>query len=479
MVFTSTTFLYGFLPAFLLLYALTPRLARALLLAAASFVFYGWWKPQYVVLLLASSALDYVLGGRIAAARARGGSGRRWLWLSVAANLGLLGWFKYANFGAASLRALLQSLGCAGDFAWTEVVLPVGISFYTFQTMSYSIDLYRGEVEPSRSFVDFLCYVSMFPQLVAGPIVRYSVVEHELRHRRHSAAAFAAGVLFLQVGLAKKLLLADALAPLANHCFGQSEPSQLGPVLAWLGVLAYAYQIYFDFSGYSDMAIGLGLMLGFHFPINFDAPYRSASITEFWRRWHISLSTWLRDYLYVPLGGNRHGSLRTYANLLLTMLLGGLWHGAAWNFVAWGGYQGLWLVLERLAGKRPLYSALPAALRIAITFVVVLAGWVWFRARDLGHAVAYLAAMGGAGSDGSGSAGSAMSAASAANPMPETMPWLELGLAAAITWTLPTSQRLVARRHPLFVLLLQGLFVFAALHLRHTPHAPPFLYFRF
>jgi alginate O-acetyltransferase complex protein AlgI len=468
MVFTSTTFLYGFLPAFLVLYALTPRVARALLLAAASFVFYGWWKPQYVVLLFASSALDYALGSRIAAARARGGTGRRWLWLSVAANLGLLGWFKYANLGAASLRALLQALGMAGDFAWTDVVLPVGISFYTFQTMSYTIDLYRGEVTPARSFVDFLCYVSMFPQLVAGPIVRYSVVEHELRHRRHSAAGVAAGVLFLQVGLAKKLLLADALAPLANHCFGQADPGQLGATTAWLGVLAYAYQIYFDFSGYSDMAIGLGLMLGFHFPINFDAPYRSASITEFWRRWHISLSTWLRDYLYVPLGGNRHGTLRTYGNLMLTMLLGGLWHGAAWNFVAWGGYQGLWLVLERLAGKRSLYGALPMALRVAITFVVVLGGWVWFRARDLGHAMAYLAAMGGVGSP-----------ATAAVALPATMPWLELGLCAAITWTLPTSQRLVARQHPLFVLTVQVLFVFAALHLRQTSHPIPFLYFRF
>ena len=465
MVFSSSEFLFGFLPAFLLLYGLCPRVGRSLLIALASFVFYGWWEPWFVLLLLGSSALDFWIGRRIAAAQARGQRGRGWLWLSITANLSLLGWFKYANFGVATFRALLQSLGWQGELAWVDVVLPVGISFYTFQTMSYTIDLYRGEVRQARSFVDFLCYVAMFPQLVAGPIVRYAVVERELTERRHSLAAVRHGVLLFQIGLCKKLLLADALAPLADSAFGAAAPSSLGAAGAWLGVLAYAFQIYFDFSGYSDMAIGLGRMLGFHFPINFDAPYKSASITEFWRRWHISLSTWLRDYLYVPLGGNKKGPVRTYVNLALTMLLGGLWHGAAWNFVAWGAYQGGWLIVERRLGKRSWYGPLPLPLRVLLTFALVLVGWVFFRARDLSHAFEYLAAMAGAGGAGLGLDPSAVS--------------VELGAAAVIVWLLPTSQRLANAPRWWFVLLLQPLFVLAALHLRTQPENIPFLYFRF
>jgi alginate O-acetyltransferase complex protein AlgI len=443
MVFTSTIFLYAFLPAFLALYALAPRVLRSALITVGSFVFYGWWNPSFVLLLFASSAIDYWLGGRIVKDRADGrGTGRRWLVLSMVANLSLLGWFKYANFGIATFRALLHSLGFAGDFPWVDVVLPVGISFYTFQTMSYTIDVYRGEVKTAASFVDFLCYVSMFPQLVAGPIVRYAVVEHELQHRVHSLAKFQRGILFFQAGMVKKLLLADALAPLADAAFSTPDASSLATGDAWLGILAYTFQIYFD------------------------APYRSTSITEFWRRWHISLSTWLRDYLYVSLGGNRRGTLRTYANLMATMLLGGLWHGAAWNFVAWGGYQGTWLVLERLAGKRPFYGRAPAIVRAALTFLIVVVGWVLFRARDLGHAGTYLATMAGAGS------GPSMQLVTGA-------PLLELLIAAVVAWTMPTSQRAVARAHPAFVLLLQLLFVFAALHLRAAPENIPFLYFQF
>jgi alginate O-acetyltransferase complex protein AlgI len=467
MVFTSSVFLYAFLPAFLLLYALCPRAAKSLLITLASFVFYGWWKPEFVLLLLGSSTIDYWLATRIVGDRRTGkGNGKRWLVLSIVANLSLLGWFKYANFGAATFRALLHACGFAGDFAWVDVVLPVGISFYTFQTLSYTIDVYRGEVQLASGLIDFLCYVSMFPQLVAGPIVRYSVVEHELRHRVHTASGFWQGVMFLQIGMCKKLLLADALAPIADRCFSLPDASGLAPTDAWLGVIAYAFQIYFDFSGYSDMAIGLGLMLGFHFPINFDAPYCSRSITEFWRRWHISLSTWLRDYLYVPLGGNRKGPVRTYVNLVLTMLLGGLWHGAAWNFVAWGGYQGFWLVIERLAGKRAWYGAAPAAVRVALTFVLVLFGWVLFRARDLGHAVDYMGTMFGLGTGASG-------------PLAVSSPLAELFVAAVVTWTMPTSQRLVARAAPAFVVLLQLLFLLAALHLRTAPDNIPFLYFQF
>ncbi|MBK8096967.1 MAG: MBOAT family protein [Planctomycetes bacterium] len=470
MVFSSAVFLYLFLPAFLLAYALSPRALKALTISAFSFVFYGWWRPDFVLLMLASSVIDYWLGGRIARQRAAGtGNGRRELVLSMVANLGLLGYFKYANFGVDTARTLLQACGFAGDFGWTAVVLPVGISFYTFQTMSYTIDLYRGEVRPASSFIDFLCYVSMFPQLVAGPIVRYAVVEHELRTREHTWYGFYQGVLFLQTGIAKKVLLADTISGIADRAFAVPDAQGLGLLDAWLGITAYAFQIYFDFSGYSDMAIGLGLMMGFKFPFNFDSPYHSQSITEFWRRWHMSLSNWLRDYLYIALGGNRKGPVRTYVNLALTMLLGGLWHGAAWNFVAWGGYQGFWLVIERLAGKRPWYGVAPTAVRVAITFVLALFGWVLFRATGLGHAIQYAGAMLGLGP-----AGAPTNVAALTTPLA----WTGLLAAAAITWTLPSSQRLAARAHPLWVLLLQPCFLAALLHLHYQDNVP-FLYFQF
>ncbi|MCA8975689.1 MAG: MBOAT family protein [Planctomycetes bacterium] len=465
MVFSSSIFLYAFLPAFLVLYFLSPHRLRSLTTALGSFVFYGWWKPEFVLLLLFSSVVDFWLGGRIVRDREHGrGHGRRWVVASAVVNLGLLGYFKYANFGVESFRALLQALGFAGDFEWAQIVLPIGISFYTFQTMSYTIDLYRGEVQPAERFVDFLCYVSMFPQLVAGPIVRYSVVEQELRSRQVTWQKVRQGVLFFQCGLAKKILIADTLARFANGTFDTVEAVHC--LDAWLGAVGYAFQIYFDFSGYSDMAIGLGLMLGFHFPINFDSPYKADGITDFWRRWHISLSTWLRDYLYVPLGGNRKGPLRTYVNLTLTMLLGGLWHGAAWNFLAWGGYQGFWLVVERLSGRRPWYGMAPRLLRVAITFVLVLFGWVLFRARDLGHAVSFASTMLGGGGE----------------AVPKdwgAAPWAELAAAAVIAFALPTSQRLVPRSRPAFVLLLQLAFVLAALHIHRAPDDIPFLYFRF
>jgi len=463
MVFTSNIFLFAFLPAFLLLYWLTPRLLKSLVLTLASFVFYGWWRPDFVLLMLFSSTLDFTLGRRIAADQARGATGKRWLVLSCIANLGLLGWFKYANFGVESFRELMHAFGIATSFHWEAVILPVGISFYTFQTLSYTIDVYRGQVRTVDRFVDFLCYVAMFPQLVSGPIVRYAVVEEQLRTRTHTLHGFYQGVLFLQAGFAKKVLIADVVAPVADGAFASAH---LSAGDAWLGIVAYAFQIYFDFSGYSDIAIGLALMLGFTFPINFDSPYRSQSITEFWRRWHISLSSWLRDYLYVALGGNRKGPVRTYVNLMLTMLLGGLWHGAAWNFIAWGAWQGGWLVIERRCGKRPWYGPAPVAVRMAITFVLVLFGWVLFRAPSLGAALHYGAAMFGAGGDAAGSL------------EVRSMAWAALLIAAPVVWLAPTTQRLVARANPAWVLLLQLLFVLATLHL-HYQNDVPFLYFQF
>jgi alginate O-acetyltransferase complex protein AlgI len=314
----------------------------------------------------------------------------------VVSNLSLLGFFKYFNFAASSFDALVAAIGLPALSLDTalRVTLPLGISFYTFQSMSYTIDVYRGHAAPIRSFIDFACYVSMFPQLVAGPIIRFTEVADQLRTRTHTATKFARGVSFFCVGLAKKVLLANPTGKIADLAF---DAGSLHPLDAWYGVIAYAFQIYFDFSGYSDMAIGLGLMFGFVFPKNFDAPYRAQSITEFWHRWHISLSTWLRDYLYLPLGGNRKGPGRTYVNLFLVMLLGGLWHGAAWNFVIWGGLHGALLSFERLCGKTAVYSRLTAPLRVGVTFVIVLVTWVFFRTPDLPSAFRYLAGMAGGG----------------------------------------------------------------------------------
>jgi alginate O-acetyltransferase complex protein AlgI len=284
---------------------------------------------------------------------------------------------------------LLYLLG-TGALPILEITLPVGISFYTFQTMSYTIDVYRGHASPARSFSDFSCFVSLFPQLVAGPIVRYNTIADQLVTRDHSWEKFSSGAALFILGFAKKILLANPMGTVADAVFAAESPATLD---AWFGVTAYAFQIYFDFSGYSDMAVGLGRLLGFEFPKNFASPYRADSITDFWRRWHISLSTFLRDYLYVPLGGNRKGQPRTYINLTIVMLLGGLWHGANWTFVVWGMYHGVLLALERMHGKKTVWTALPAWSRVALTFVLVLFSWVLFRSPSLDHAFQYLGAI--------------------------------------------------------------------------------------
>ena len=405
MVFSSHLFLFYFLPLSLAVYYLLPRRGKHLALTLSSYVFYGWANPIFVVLLLASTLVDYFAGlvisggcrnsGAIEALMPdtpRSRAQRIAVTVSVCSNLALLGFFKYFNFGIESLNGVGEALGLAGlrlDLAF-RVTLPLGISFYTFQSMSYTIDVYRGHAAARRSFIDFACYVSMFPQLVAGPIIRYSEVARQLEERNYTVQKFARGAAFLSLGLAKKVLLANPCGKIADMSF---DAASVGFVDAWMGALAYAFQIYFDFSAYSDMAIGLGLMLGFVFPKNFDSPYRAESITDFWRRWHISLSTWLRDYLYIPLGGNRLGPARTYVNLATVMVIGGLWHGASWNFVAWGAIHGGLLIAERAMGGRPAYAALPRPIRVALTFVLVLFTWVFFRAADLPSALSYCGAM--------------------------------------------------------------------------------------
>jgi alginate O-acetyltransferase complex protein AlgI len=301
----------------------------------------------------------------------------------VTLNLLALAYFKYANFGVESLNTLLQGLGLS-PVTFTHVLLPIGLSFYIFHAISYLVDVYRKEAPPARNLVDFAAFIALFPHLVAGPVLRYHLLAAQFRSRIHSFERFGRGCILFMVGFCKKVLIADTVAPLADAAFGASLPSFAD---AWLGALAYTVQLFFDFSGYTDMAIGLALMIGFVFPENFNDPYVSTSITEFWKRWHISLSSWLREYLYVPLGGNRKGVARTYINLFLTMLLGGLWHGANWTFVAWGAWHGGILAIERYGAERWGPLRWPEWLRIAKTMVLVIVGWVLFRAVDMTAAV--------------------------------------------------------------------------------------------
>jgi alginate O-acetyltransferase complex protein AlgI len=401
MAFTSHIFLFYFLPVLLALCYVLPRrflLGRNVLLLAASYVFYAWLDPRFAGLLLAVTVVNYLLSRWIAVNR----TGPTRLLVTVfatAIDVAVLGFFKYVGFFLANLNHML-SLAGASSLSVLKVVVPVGISFYTFKLVSYIVDVYRGQSPPARSVLDFACYVAFFPQLLSGPIQRYGTVDRksepapsfasQLVTREHTLDKFSWGVALFMLGFAKKILLADAVAPVADAVFAAESPGTLG---AWFGAVAYSFQLYFDFSAYSEMAIGLGLMLGFECPRNFDAPYRAAGFGDFWRRWHVSLSSWLRDYLYIPLGGSRAGAGRTYANLMIVFLLCGLWHGAGWTFVVWGAWQGLWLVIERVVGRRPLYVAFPRPIQVLLTFLLVTIGWVVFRAENLDHAWRMLATM--------------------------------------------------------------------------------------
>ncbi|MBQ6274243.1 MAG: MBOAT family protein [Oscillospiraceae bacterium] len=380
MVFSSNIFLFFFLPITLALYYLTPRRGRNLTLLLTSLVFYGWGEPVYLLLMVFTILLNYFCGLWIAARQARGRSAKAALTVSVVLNLALLGTFKYAGLFARSLR-LLPGLG---GLPVPELVLPIGISFYIFQSMSYVIDLYRGKASLQRSPLRFGAYVAMFPQLIAGPIVRYRDVAEQLESRRENLPQFASGVSLFILGLSKKLLLANPMGALWENL--QAQP---GCLSAWCGMFAYTLQIYFDFSGYSDMAIGLGRMLGFEFLKNFDYPYISRSVTEFWRRWHISLSTWFREYVYIPLGGNRRGLRRQLLNLLIVWALTGLWHGASWNFLLWGLYYAVLLIAEKLFLGR-LLEKLPGLLRTLLVLLAVALGWMLFYFEDSAALFAFL-----------------------------------------------------------------------------------------
>ncbi len=382
MVFSSYIFLFVFLPVTLLVYYAIPFRYRALWLTVSSYVFYGWHRPEYCLLMASATMLNFYCGK----AMMRSSSDRLrkfWLIVAVAGSLGLLGFYKYAGMFSHWADTIAQLFitpeNGTNIIPILDIVLPIGISFFTFQAISYPIDLYRGDAEEASDLIAFASYIAMFPQLIAGPIVRYQWIAEELKERTHTPAKFALGLRFFSLGLAKKVLLADLFALGVPAAFGSHQPSFES---AWIGILSYSLQIYFDFSAYSDMAVGLGLLMGFTFPQNFNSPYKSASITEFWRRWHISLSTWLRDYLYIPLGGNRKGEIRTYVNLTLVMLLGGLWHGASIVFILWGLWHGLLLASERALGERHPLHWLPRPLAVVCTHFLVLLGWVLFRAEN-------------------------------------------------------------------------------------------------
>ena len=390
MPFSSLLFVHAFLPVFLALYWLAPRPAKNSVAIGSSIVFYAWGAPRFLPVVLGLGIVDYYISHAIGTARTESPKRARVLLaLGVTMHLSVLAYFKYSNFFVEQLDALLAMTG-AGPMSWTKVVLPIGVSFITFEEISYLCDVYRGDAQPARRLSHYVLFLTLFPHSIAGPIFRWKDLEAQLAERSHDWALVRSGFERFSQGLAKKVLVADSVGIITDGVFALTS-TQLTTPLAWLGAAAYAIQIYFDFSGYSDMAIGLGRMIGFRFKENFDRPYISASFTEFWTRWHISLSTWLRDYLYIPLGGNRNGRRRALANLLIVFLLSGLWHGAAWTFVLWGAYHGVFVTLERLIGNRR--ARVPLVVQHISTLALIVIGWVLFRATSVGQAGDIIAAM--------------------------------------------------------------------------------------
>ena len=388
MVFSSITFLFYFLPVVLGLYFLAPCRMRNLVLLAGSLFFYAWGEPVYVILMMVSIILNYIAGMII-----HRKPGKLFLAAGVCINLFILGFFKYADFLIQTVNSVFST-----DFACMNLPLPIGISFYTFQAMSYLIDLYRGDVKLQKNFIDFATYIALFPQLIAGPVVRLKSIEEKLHSREHSWEMFGDGVKRFTAGLAKKVLIANNMG-LIWDSVSAGDLSATPVLTAWTGIAAFTMQIYFDFSGYSDMAIGLGKMFGFEFPENFRHPYMSGSVTEFWRRWHISLGTWFREYVYVPLGGNRKGTGKQIVNILIVWALTGLWHGASWNFAVWGLFFAVILIAEKVFLLKVLEKA-PAFVSHIYTIVIVMISWVIFSIEDMGGIVSYIGAMFGITSGG-------------------------------------------------------------------------------
>ncbi len=483
MVFSSITFLFFFLPGVLLLYGLAGKKWKNIVLLAASLLFYSWGEGIYLLLLLASIGVNY-FSGRVIYANRSSSNGRYFFILAIVINLSILGFFKYAQFVTDNVNHLLGILELP-LINLNPIRLPIGISFFTFQALSYIIDLYRQKIAPQKSIINLGLYIALFPQLIAGPIVRYHDIAKQLVERKVTTAGLAAGIQRFLFGLSKKVLLANPLAEISDQIFALSG-TELSAPLAWLGTFCYTLQIYYDFSGYSDMAIGLGRMFGFHFLENFNYPYISRSIREYWKRWHISLSSWLRDYVYIPLGGNRRGSVRTHLNLLLVFFLCGLWHGASWNYVIWGLFHGVFILIER--GRIGYYQRkLWSPLQTLLTFVILLIGFVIFRCETMHAATDYLAVMFGLGGE-----------SSSANPVSfyiNSKAQFEICMALLIA--LPVYPAICNIRHKIldkitgagafvFDLVFQfshltitvGLFYFACISLAAGAYNP-FIYFRF
>jgi alginate O-acetyltransferase complex protein AlgI len=482
MIFSSFEFLSLFLPAFLLVYALAPAGWRNGVLLLASWIFYGWWSPTFLLLLIALTivtwlgglALDALPHGALAAGGPRGGllarHGRVWLLAAlIVLNASILFWFKYINILVQTYNGLAPLAG-AMPVQWQRVALPIGLSFIILQAISYLVDVYRGLCRPARSFIRLGAYKAMFGQLIAGPIVRYVWVEHELVSRPFSWENFSAGARKFMVGLCMKVLIADTLSPLVGAAFALPEPTFAD---AWLGCLAYSLQLFFDFAGYSAMAIGLGQMQGFRIPENFNHPYLATSIQDFWRRWHISLSTWIRDYLYIPLGGNRKGPVRTYVNLLITMAIAGMWHGSdSWNFLLWGLAHGVALALAR-AWRAWRLPAVPVLLSRCLTLLFVWLAWTIFRAPDFDTALLMYRAQ-------LGLSGWALGDALRVDFQASHLVGLLLGLACVV---LPHYRDRIRGRLPAGVLAFIDLWPVAgfllAFALVASRDAVPFLYFQF
>lgn len=386
MVFSSNVFLLYFLPLFLIFYFVCPKKFRNYVILLFSIVFYGYGAPDFILWLLGSTIANFFLV-KLMYKTDKKPLKNLYCGLAISVSLGLLVYYKYANFLIDNLNALTGVFG-ANPIKMAKVLLPIGISFFTFQSITYVIDTYRGHNQPMEKLSDYIVYIMMFPQLIAGPIVRYCDIEGEIRHREYSSTECLYGFFRFAIGLSKKVLIADVIGAQVDALL-QTPLATMDTGTAWITIAAYTMQLYFDFAGYSDMAIGLGRIMGFHFPENFDNPYNSSSITEFWRRWHMTLGAFMRNYLYIPLGGNRCSKRRMFFNLWVVFLLSGLWHGASWNFVIWGAYHGLWLVLERL-GLKKFYEKIGKVPSVIITFIIAMVGWAIFRIEDLGSAFTFI-----------------------------------------------------------------------------------------
>lgn len=385
MVFSSITFLVYFLPVFLLAYHLTPNKFKNACVLLFSIVFYAWGGPKFIFVILGTTFLDFILVKNMHEAKTSRAK-KQLLVISLLMNLGLLFYFKYSNFFIDNINEVLGTMGVK-EITWLKIVLPIGISFYTFESVTYVVDVYRGVHKPLNNFWHYQTYILLFPKLIAGPIVRYHDIADQItdREKNYTPDVKLSGFYTFCIGLAKKVIIANTIGAQADDVF-KLDPSQIDSAAAWVGALAYTFQIYFDFSGYSDMAIGLCKIMGFRLPENFNNPYLSGSITEFWRRWHITLGSWMKNYLYIPMGGNRVNSqAKLYRNLFIVFLLSGLWHGASWNFIIWGAFHGLFLVLERLFLLK-VYDKTGRFVSTIITFLIVVVGWVYFRIDDLGYA---------------------------------------------------------------------------------------------